>query len=309
MPSIRTFVTRHPARAYFALTFAISWGGALLAIGGSGGMRGTTPTSDPRFVYALMAMLAGPSVSSILLTALVSGRTGFREFRSRLLTWRVGANWYAVALLTAPLLMTAMLLALTLTSPTFLPGIIATDNKASMLVVGLAVGLSAGVFEELGWTGFAIPALRRRYGVLATGLIVGVWWSAWHLLPNVWSSHAASGELAVPVFLAATAFGVFVGYLTAFRVLMVWVYERTKSVFVGMLMHGSFTASLLILNPLDISGVHLQAYSFALAAAVWTVVAAVAIVNRREISRQPLRRRALRESGLIASVTNASKRP
>ena len=164
-------------------------------------------------------------------------------------------------------------------SPAFLPGIFTSDDKTSLLLVGLAVGLSAGVFEELGWTGFAIPTLRRRYGVLATGLIVGVWWSAWHLLPNVWSSRAASGELAVSVFLAATAFGVFVGYLTAFRVLMVWVYDRTESLFVAMLMHVSITASLLILNPLEISGVHLLAYSFALAAAVWVVVGVVAVAN------------------------------
>jgi membrane protease YdiL (CAAX protease family) len=129
-----------------------------------------------------------------------------------LLTWCVGAGWYAVALLTAPLLMAATLLTLSLSSPAFLPGIFTSDDKASLLLVGLAVGLSAGVFEEPGWTGLAIPTLRRRYGVLATGLIVGVWWSAWHLLPNIWSSRAASGELAVSVFLSATAVSVFVGY-------------------------------------------------------------------------------------------------
>jgi hypothetical protein len=47
---------------YFGLTIAISWGGTLLAIGGSG----TTPASDPRFAYALIAMLAGPSVTGVL---------------------------------------------------------------------------------------------------------------------------------------------------------------------------------------------------------------------------------------------------
>ena len=107
MSTIRAFATRRPGATYLALTFAISWGGALLAIGGSGGMRGTTPTSDPRFVYALMAMLAGPTAAGILLTAVVHGRTGCHEFLSRLITWRVGAMWYAVVLLTAPVVMSA----------------------------------------------------------------------------------------------------------------------------------------------------------------------------------------------------------
>jgi hypothetical protein len=124
-------------------------------------------------------------------------------------------------------------------------------------------------------------------------LIVGIWWSAWHLLPNVWSRDAAYGELAVSVFLAATAFGIFVGYLTAFRILMVWVYERTESLFVAMLMHVSITASLLILNPLNISGVHLLAYSFALAAVVWVVVGVVAVVSTGQHLSPSLRRRAV----------------
>ena len=286
MTTMKTFIARHPVLTYFALTFAISWGGGLLVIGGSGGMRGTTPTSDPRFMYALMAMLAGPSVTGILLTALVYGRTGLREFLSRLFKWRIGANWYAVALLTAPLLMSATLFALSLTSPAFLPGIFNSDDKTPLLLVGLVVGLAAGIFEELGWTGFAISTMRMRYGVLPTGLLVGVWWSAWHLLPNIWARSASSGELAVSIFLATTVFSVFVGHLTAFRVLMVWVYDRTESLLVAMIMHVSFTASLLILNPLGISGVALLTFSFVLAAVVWVVVAVVAVVNSGPLRTQ-----------------------
>jgi CAAX protease family protein len=299
---MKAFATRHPVATYFAVTFAISWGGALLAIGGAGAMRGTTPTSDPRFAYALIAMLAGPSLTGILLTALIDGDSGLRGFFSRLLEWRVGARWYAVALLSAPVAMIATLLVLSFTSRAFVPGILTSDDKASLLLVSLAVGLSAGIFEELGWTGFAIPTMRRRHGVLATGLIVGFWWSAWHLLPNVWSSRAAYGELAASVFVTTTALGVFVGYLTAFRVLMVWVYDRTGSLFVAMLMHVSITASLLMLTPLGITGTNLLAFSFALAAAMWIAVAVVvrperadlqqrgdAAVRSRQLSSQPLR--------------------
>jgi membrane protease YdiL (CAAX protease family) len=283
MTTLATFVRRHPARTYFALTFAISWGGALLAIGRSGAMTGTTPASDPRFVFALIAMLAGPSVTGLVLTALATGRAGVREYVSRALRWRVGARWYAVALLTAPAAMIATLLALSLTSRAFLPGIFTSGDKISLLAISTAVGVSAGIFEELGWTGFAIPALRRRHSVLATGLIVGVWWSAWHLLPNLWSSRAAAGELPMQLHLTSIAVGIFVGYLTAFRVLMVWVYDRTESVLAGIVMHISLTTSLLVLNPLAMTGARLAAYSFALAGVLWIVVASVAISDRLHV--------------------------
>ncbi len=112
MTTIKAFITRHPVPTYFALTFAISWGGFLLVIGGPGGFPGTSGQIDPLFPFVVLAMLAGPSVAGILLTGLVDGRAGLREFLSRLLKWRVGARWYAVALLPAPLLATAVLLAL-----------------------------------------------------------------------------------------------------------------------------------------------------------------------------------------------------
>jgi membrane protease YdiL (CAAX protease family) len=59
-----------------------------------------------------------------------------------------------------------------------------THDKLPFLLVGTAPGLLVGFLEELGWTGFAIPRLRLRYGVVITGLIAGVLWGAWHLLTN-----------------------------------------------------------------------------------------------------------------------------
>ena len=277
MGTIASYVRRHPMAAYFGLTFVISWGGTLLAIGSGGGMRGTTPTSDPRFAYAVLAMLAGPSVTGIALTAMASGRTGLGDYVERLLRWRVAARWYLAGLLTAPALMTATLLLLSVGSSAYLPGVVTSDHKTSLLFVSLAVGLSAGFFEELGWTGFAIPAVRRHHGIIGTGLIVGIWWSAWHLLPNLWSSGAAAGELSLSTYLTGTAVAVFIGYLTAFRLFMVWVYEHTRSLLLAMLMHVSLTASLLTLNPLNLAGARLQIYSFAFAAVVWLVTALVVV--------------------------------
>ncbi|MDH4135841.1 MAG: CPBP family intramembrane metalloprotease, partial [Anaerolineae bacterium] len=283
----KDFIKSNPVLTYYALTFAISWGGILIVVG-PGGIPGTREEFERLLPVVILALLAGPSVAGLLLTGLVHGRAGLRELLSRLLRWQVSARWYAVALLTAPLLFTAIPLALSLLFPEFLPGIFTTDDKASLLLLGIAAGLIGGFLEELGWTGFAIPRLRLRYGVLPTGLIVGVLWGAWHFLMNFWSSGDSSGALSLALLLHSVLFSV--GILPAYRVLMVWVYDRTGSLLVAMLMHTSLIISNVILVPLA-TGVPLVTWSLVLAAALWVVVAAVARVNGWHLSRQPLRGR------------------
>jgi uncharacterized protein len=239
--------------------------------------------------WAIPALLVGPSIAGLLLTGLVSGRAGYRELRSRLLRWRVGAHWYAVALLTAPLVLAGTVFALSLRSPVFLPSIIVTDDKVSLLVFGLIGGLLAGIFEELGWTGFAIPRLRLRYGVLTTGLIVGVLWGAWHILVNLWAANVAAGALPLAIFVPMILADLLLSWMPAFRVLMVWVYDQTGSLLVAMLMHASLTASTIVLGT-SATGAVLVAYHFMLAAALWVVVALVAVTRRGQLARRPLQR-------------------
>jgi len=285
MSAIKAFIKRHPVLSYFALTFAISWGPVLVMIG-SAGIPATKVQFDARLPVVILAMLGGPCIAGLLLTGLVQGRAGFRELLSRLLKWRVGVRWYAVALLTGPLVLMAVLLALSLVSPVYLPGIFASDNKASLLLFGIVAGLMAGFFEELGWTGFAVPRLRLRYSILTTGLIVGVLWGAWHIMGNVvFASGAYSGALSLRIFLIANIVGFLVGQLPAFRILSVWVYDRTGSLLVAMLMHVSLTAGTMIFEPLTISGVPLLIYGLGAAAAMWAVVAVVAKANGGKLSR------------------------
>lgn len=221
-----------------------------------------------------LAMLLGPSAASLLLTGLASGRVGLRELLSRLLRWRVGARWYAVALLTAPLSTVAALLALSLFSPEFLPVIFTSDDKATVVLTGIAAGLLVGVFEEVGWTGFAVPRLRLRYGALTTGLIVGLLWGAWHFI-LFWESGSFSGAFSLALLL-----GRLFSWLPAYRVLMVWVYDRTGSLFVAILMHVSLVANMAIVEP-PLTGAGLLTYILVRAAVLWLLVAAVAVAQRR----------------------------
>jgi membrane protease YdiL (CAAX protease family) len=281
MTTFKDFIKRHALLTYFVLTFALSWGSLLLVVG-PGFALGATEIPEAQLPFVYLAMLVGPCVAGLLLTGLVAGRTGLRQLFSRLLQWRVGVRWYAVALLTAPLLYLVVLLALSLRSPVFAPVIFTSDNRPTLVLIGIAVGLLVGFLEEFGWTGFAVPRLRQRYAVLTTGLLVGLLWGAWHFL-LFHESDSFSAPLAL-VLLLVQLFA----WLPAYRVLMVWVYDRTESLLVAMLMHASLVATQDILVPLTLTGIDALTYLCVWAAALWATVAVVAVVNRGQSTHPPL---------------------
>ena len=253
---------------------------------GPDGIPGTEKQIDTLVLFVLLALFAGPSLAGVVLTGLVDGRSGFRDLRSRVTKWRVEASWYAVAILSAPLLLTVIVLALSLLSPQFLPGILAMSDKVTFLVISIAFGLIGGGFlEELGWTGFVLPKLRHRYGAFHSGLIMGILWGVWHLLITLWMSGTSSGVFSLAIFLPGMLFHVV--SLTAYRVLMIWVYDRTGSLFVAMLMHASLSASRRILNPLGLALIPGLIYDLIVAATLWVAVAAV---HRQQTLTRPARR-------------------
>ena len=135
MRTITAFIKRHAVLTYYVLVFAISWGGALVVVGPTG-FPGTSAQVERLMLLVILAFLVGPALGGPVLTGLVYGRAGLRQFLSRLLKWRVAARWYPVALLTAPLLMMAVLLALSLFSREFIPGIFTSNDRATLLLVG-----------------------------------------------------------------------------------------------------------------------------------------------------------------------------
>lgn len=275
------FIQRHPVSTYLVLTFVLSWGGVLIVVAPVG-FWGST--EHALFPAALVANEAGPLFAGILLTALLYGRAGLR---ARLLRWRVGARWYVLALLAAPLIIMPTLFALSLLSPAFLPGILTTGDKASLLLTGVAAGLLGGLFEEPGWTGFATPELRRRYSVLTTGMIIGFAWGIWHFLLTFWASGDASGAFSLTLFVPPILF--YLGVLPPFRVLMVWVYDHTESLPVAMVMHAILTGSTIFILAPGVTGTALSTYYLVLTGVLWVVVAVVVATHRGQIARPPLR--------------------
>jgi membrane protease YdiL (CAAX protease family) len=175
-----------------------------------------------------------------------------------------------MALLTAPLLTIAILLALSLTSPIFLPAIITAKDKVSLLVPGIIIGLVVAFFEELGWTGFAIPELRKRYSVLAVGLLLGLPWGLWHFPLFAASAHS-SGTIPPALYMAVLLFS----WLPPYRVLMVWAYDHTKSLLMLMIMHLPIVVDQFVLRAEAASGVALCINLLLFGSVLWVIAAVV----------------------------------
>jgi membrane protease YdiL (CAAX protease family) len=216
------------------------------------------------FLLVIFVGIAGPITAGVLLTGLVHGRAGLHDLRSRLFKWRVNVRWYAIALLTAPLLTLAIMFSLSLS-----PAIVTTADKAGLLLPAILASLMVPFCEEMGWTGFAMPELRKNYGILATGLIMGLLWGAWHF-PLFSGSMSSSGVVPPGLYLAILIFS----WLVPYRVLMVWVYDRTKSLLLVMLMHAPIVFGSFALLPSAISGLTNMLETLSFTAALWLVVAA-----------------------------------
>lgn len=93
--------------------------------------------------------------------------------------------------------------------------------------------------------------MRLCYSILGTGLIVGLLWGAWHFLAffvgvSNSAGNPSAGAIPLVLFLPAILFT----FLPLYRVLMVWVYDRTESLLVAILMHASLIASQTSLTSL-----------------------------------------------------------
>lgn len=303
---MRSFVRRYPAACYFTLAFALSWGGILAVI--RGGPIPAPPDEAHRlFGLVYLAMLVGPSVAGIAMTAMVGGVSGLRDYRARLLKWRVALGWYAVALFTAPLALAVTSIVLSRFSADFIPAILGSGaidpagpiqagNVTSLLLLAVAVGIGAGLFEELGWTGFAIPTLLRRLSGTSTGIAVGVLWGAWHFLAVWWGSASSFDSVPVPLFLLVALFA----FLPPYRVLMVRVYERTGSLLIAVVMHASLTSSMIILGP-SVRGTGSVIYNLAFATTLWGIVGLTTGARRKRDLVRPSR--ALEQGDLLPDLS------
>jgi len=257
---------RYPILVYFPLTFGISWLGALVVALPS--IIHGREMSNLTGVLMFPAMLLGPLTSGMVMTYAVDGKAGLKDLFLRMRHFQFVSAWYA-ALLIPPLLVISVLLLLErLLSPVF---------AINHFYLGIVFAVPAGVFEEMGWMGFAFPKLQARLNPLASAITIGLLWGLWHLpVINYLGAATPHGQYWLDFLLA------FTWVLMAMRVLIAWLYVNTGSVLLAQLMHISSTGALVMFSPRVSPGQEAMWYSL-YGCLLWVFVAIVLTIYGRQL--------------------------
>ena len=237
---------RHQVTTFFIITYAITWGIGILAIGFPEQFQRLFGELNYRNPVALLA-IAAPTISATILTAAWQGKVGLRELYSRLVQWQFGVKWYALILLGIPFLgwLTTLVAGAN-------PVYVLTDPVFAISIL-LNLMYTGPLCEELGWRGYALPRLLGQFNPLVASLILGLFWGVWHL-PSFFISTVVQSSLSLPAFL-------FFGLFTS--ILMTWIFQHTGgSVLAAVLFHYAVNFSLSIIGaPLVAFGLVLMVFA------------------------------------------------
>lgn len=268
------FVRRYPGLSLLVLAMIL--GAALIAPVAAG-------AAPPAFLQlgALSASAAG-----IILAAVEGGKNAARELLRRVLIWRVGVGWWLFALL-FPIIPTVGALYL---SALFGQQAIDWTDLAPVyrgIPTLLFLIAFAGLGEEFGWRGFAVPRLQSRHSALIASLIIGALHSIWHL-PLFFVKGEAYHSLVVQFgFLPA-----FLGYavlVTASAVQFSWLFNSTKgSVLLVAVYHGASNAwnGYLDIFRVGMSGIYAYIALMVVVSFIVAIVSGPATLSRRPVLKR-----------------------
>lgn len=197
---------------------------------------GTVPFSG----LPLLSLIATTVLFAFVISRLESPNPAVRSLARGLLRWRVAPRHYAFALLALPavyLVGAALAAALGHSFPAPPAAghpwqVWAPALASSFLLTAL---FSGGLCEELGWRGFLLPELQKRFSPLTASLILAPIWVFWHL--PIYLNGIRPAE-SLPRFLLQ-------GFVLS--ILFTWLYNRTGgSLLLVVLLHATVNNQMVL---------------------------------------------------------------
>jgi len=171
----RSILKRHPFSAYVFLAYALTWVSLAPLVLSSMGI--IEVSINWHFIGAL-----GPTIAAIVVIYMLSGRDGIKQLGRRCMQWN---KWTAISILIPIFLFTFALIADYLSSGTWYDlNAYVVENQlttASAVFFWILPIVAYGIFEEIGWRGFALPKLQAKYSAIAASTFLWIIHFLWHI--------------------------------------------------------------------------------------------------------------------------------
>ncbi|MBI5351054.1 MAG: CPBP family intramembrane metalloprotease [Chloroflexi bacterium] len=174
-------------------------------------------------ISALLFLIPVTAASILLYNQ--NGWHGVNDLLKKVFDYRKIKNkiWVLPALLLAPLI---YVLSYAIMRSAGLPLPDSTTTPFLMTPVFFAAFFIGAACEELGWSGYVIDSMQKRWGALTAGIVLGLVWQAWHIIGDLQAQNTAAWIVWHSL------------YSVGLRILIVWIYNNTqKSVFAAILVH------------------------------------------------------------------------
>jgi membrane protease YdiL (CAAX protease family) len=220
---MKNIIKKHPLSSYFIIAWVSTWLLVLPLILTE--FRLISVNMNWHFLGAL-----GPTISALIVAYISEKKEGIKKLSKTSFKWRVGVFWILFSALIMPIfLLLTIGLNLIFTGDLINLYAYLIDNGITnpiSLFIWIWVGaISYGLFEEIGWRGYALPKLQEKYNPMIATIILTGGWAFWHFPMFFY-------RLSIQM-LFGWLFGLFMG-----AIVLTFLFNSSgKSAFVAILFH------------------------------------------------------------------------
>jgi membrane protease YdiL (CAAX protease family) len=257
MNPVTSFIKRYPQVVFWLIAWATSFFGFY--------MRALYPSDLWGF------FVWGSFVGGALVTGIADGRGGLKTYFNRIVRWRVGIQWYAVALF-LPLALRLAAFGLNIASGATVASNPQMPAWGDLIFDVVIIFFFIALGEEPGFRGFALPRLLIARSALAASLILGVLHTIWHLPLFITGEDPAITTTLI---------------ILSGSILITWLFNHARgSVLIIMILHTSVNFWGDIFRPL-FTGPDVMKQEIWLTVAYVGAAVLLALVAGRELGRKP----------------------
>ncbi len=250
---------------FFAVTLIASFAYVILSGYVESGVGSEAATTWYR--EKALVIIWAPLTFALLMSMLFRGKAGLALIASRFDPRGISLRWWLTALL-LPIVVHVI--------PVYLSGGFAERTASEFSLVWMdafALLFVVMIGEELGWRGYALPALQARFTPFVASLILGGLWASWHYPVWFGLGYGPAGDVGIAIaFILINSVGII-----AMALIFTWLVNNTNAcILLAMLYHGSNNATLRLYGSADATT------PFLVSTGVVILVAAAIVLSNRE---------------------------